>query len=225
MKITSGQLEVPPTARCRSIARRAVGSIAIVTMATLGCQPPTMQTALPSDRAQPNDGVVQSAGQSAGQSDKPALSASATTPAGTARSDQPESQSWSVETMLKEAGLNKQQIAKNQTVLIAVASDDVRTNTLAFSLLPHISSQQRQQCRTLVATYKDDFDAMLAKRNDILDHIGGTEDTERELIAWRISMATLTRNIRRRMYTEILNDEQRQEQQKVYSQQKKSQLP
>ena len=125
--------------------------------------------------------------------------------------------------MLKEAGLNKQHVAKNQTVLIAVAPDDVRTNTLGFSLLPYMSTEQRQQCRALVATYKDDFDAMLAERNDILAHIGGNEDTEYELFAWRISMATLTRSIRRRMHEEILTDQQRKEQVKIYSQKKKPQ--
>ena len=176
-----------------------------------------MSNSSSSDRAQSKD--------EAGEAGKPRPIASGKTTAGEVASGTTESKSWNAETMLEEAGLNKQQVAKNQTVLIAVAPDDVRTNTLAFSLLPHLSSAQRQQCRTLVATYKDDFDAMLAERNDILDHIGGIRDTERELFAWRISMATLTRKIRRRLFVEILTDEQRQEHQKMYSQKKKSQLP
>ena len=126
--------------------------------------------------------------------------------------------------MLKEAGLKKQQISRNQTLLIAVAPDDVRTNILAFSLL-NLSSQQRQQCRTLVSTYKDDFDAMLTKRNDILNHIGGAEDTKRELLAWKISMAKLTREIRHRLYVEILTDEQKREHLKKFPPKKKPKSP
>ena len=124
--------------------------------------------------------------------------------------------------MLKEAGFTKQQLNKNQTLLMVVGSNDIKTVTLAFSYLPFLSSEQRQQCQSLVATYDEDFEALLAERNEILEHVGGTRDTERELLAWKISVANLSRRIRRQMFTKVLTDEQRQELRNASRQKQKS---
>lgn len=206
----------------RALSTTLHGGLSIATLAvalTVGCQPAS-STSPDSIKVASSEG---SRAETASATDSLIPEANSAAKKDSAAKEKPtqkkptkaELPDWA-QAMLAKARLNRQHLVKNQTLLVAIAPDELRTKTLAFSLLPYFTDDQRQQCHEIIATYKDDYDALLNRRDAILDHIGGNIDIERELFAWRISVASLSRDVRQRIHQEVLTQAQKIEYRKQF---------